>query len=196
MPISRWINLRKFFTLAQISPKRCQITILSSYPPKEKMLRIVIWHLFWGDLCQSEKLSEIRPHLRTYHVVSWWQFMKTQENKDMITTSETISSHWNNTATVVLMAKGEKERNGRFISPIAFLYVLKSKWEFCFTAYWSCSFLLQTYIQGSRVGIWTAHCEIAEICSHGIFLGYFLMFLSFSWYCFSLYLSLQNSEKL
>ena len=60
----------------------------------------------------------------------------------MITTSETISSHWNNTATVVLMAKGEKERNGRFISPIAFLYVLKSKWEFCFTAYWSSSFLL------------------------------------------------------
>ena len=40
------------------------------------------------------------------------------------------------------MAKGEKERNGRFISPIAFLYVLKSKWEFCFTAYWSSSFLL------------------------------------------------------
>ena len=85
-----------------------------------------------------------------------WKFMK----KDMITTSETISSHWNNTATVVLMAKGEKERNGRFISPIAFLYVLKSKWEFCFTAYWSSPFLLQTYIQGSRVGIWTTHCVI------------------------------------
>ena len=124
-----------------------------------------------------------------------WQFKKTQENKDMIITSETISSHWNNTATVVLMAKGEKERNGRFISSIAFLYVLKSKWEFCFTAYWSSPFLLQTYIQGSRVGIWTAHCEICwDLVTWYIFRQCTLKY--FSWYCPSLYFSLQYSENL
>ena len=27
------------------------------------MLRIVIWYLFWGDLSESEKLSEIKPPL-------------------------------------------------------------------------------------------------------------------------------------
>ena len=34
-------------------------------PPKEKMLTRVIWHLFFGDLSQSEKLSEIKPPLAT-----------------------------------------------------------------------------------------------------------------------------------
>ena len=31
------------------------------YPPEEKMLSVVIWHLFFGDLSQSErKNSEIK----------------------------------------------------------------------------------------------------------------------------------------
>ena len=33
------------------------------YPPKEKMLRGVIWHPIFEDLSQSEKLSEIKPPL-------------------------------------------------------------------------------------------------------------------------------------
>ena len=33
------------------------------YPPKEKMLRIVIWHLFLQHLSQCEKLSEIKAPL-------------------------------------------------------------------------------------------------------------------------------------
>ena len=37
-------------------------------PPKGKMLRIVIWHLFFRDLNQSEKLSEIEPPLKENHV--------------------------------------------------------------------------------------------------------------------------------
>ena len=36
------------------------------YPPKEKMLRGVSWHLFFGDLSQSEKLSKIKPPLGSY----------------------------------------------------------------------------------------------------------------------------------
>ena len=28
------------------------------------MLKIVIWHVFWGDLSQIEKVSEIKPPLR------------------------------------------------------------------------------------------------------------------------------------
>ena len=34
------------------------------YPHKEKMVRVVIWQLFFGDLSQSEKLSEIKPPLK------------------------------------------------------------------------------------------------------------------------------------
>ena len=30
---------------------------------KEKMLRVVFWHPVFGDLSQSEKLSEIKPPL-------------------------------------------------------------------------------------------------------------------------------------
>ena len=33
------------------------------YPPKEKMLRVVIWHLFFADLSQRGKLSGIKPPL-------------------------------------------------------------------------------------------------------------------------------------
>ena len=33
------------------------------YPPKEKMLRIVIWNIVLGDLSQYEKLPEIKPLL-------------------------------------------------------------------------------------------------------------------------------------
>ena len=36
------------------------------YSPKEKMLRVEIWHLFFGDLSQSEKLSEIKLPLYKY----------------------------------------------------------------------------------------------------------------------------------
>ena len=32
------------------------------YPPKEKMLRVVIWQLFFfRDLSQNQKLSDIKP---------------------------------------------------------------------------------------------------------------------------------------
>jgi hypothetical protein len=33
------------------------------YPPKEKMLRIVILHPFFGDFCQSEKKNLRLSHL-------------------------------------------------------------------------------------------------------------------------------------
>ena len=52
-----------FFTLAQISKKRCQITLLrisSTYvdSPQESDLAPLL-----GDLIQSKKLSEIKPPL-------------------------------------------------------------------------------------------------------------------------------------
>ena len=39
----------------------CQFIFVRDFPqfPNEKMLRIVIWHFFFRDLSQSEKLSEI-----------------------------------------------------------------------------------------------------------------------------------------
>ena len=40
--------ISEIFSLWLISPKkRCQITLLSTIVPKEKLLRRVIWHLFW-----------------------------------------------------------------------------------------------------------------------------------------------------
>ena len=36
------------------------------YPPKEKMLRRVIWQLFFGDLNQSEKILDIKPLSTTF----------------------------------------------------------------------------------------------------------------------------------
>jgi hypothetical protein len=51
----------RFFLCLQ-SPKKGAKT-RELYPPKEKMLSIVIRHLFFGDLSQSEKLSEIKPLL-------------------------------------------------------------------------------------------------------------------------------------
>ena len=53
----RWLNLRKFFTWAQISKQRCQIKALSTFFFDEW------WNLFLGGLSPSEKLSEIKPPL-------------------------------------------------------------------------------------------------------------------------------------
>ena len=52
-----------FFILAQISPKMCPKLSCALSMYKEKMLIIVILHLFGGDLRQSEKQSEIKPPL-------------------------------------------------------------------------------------------------------------------------------------
>ena len=48
-------RLLEFFTLAQISPKRCQITI--------QFAQGSFGHLFLGDLSQNEKKSKIKPPL-------------------------------------------------------------------------------------------------------------------------------------
>ena len=45
------------------SPKKVPNHHPECYPPKEKMLRIVIWNLFFWDLSQIKKLSEIKPPL-------------------------------------------------------------------------------------------------------------------------------------
>ena len=51
------VNIQKFLPRTEL------------YPSKEKMLRIVIWHLFWGDFSQNEKLSEIKPPLIKHHML-------------------------------------------------------------------------------------------------------------------------------
>ena len=63
--IARWLNLRKFFTLLKSPQKKCQklSRALFKYLLSEKMLWIVIWPLFLGDLSQSVKVSEIKPPL-------------------------------------------------------------------------------------------------------------------------------------
>ena len=57
------IILEKFSLWLKSPQKRCQITP-RHYPPKEKMLRRLIWHLaYFGDLSESKTLSEIEPPL-------------------------------------------------------------------------------------------------------------------------------------
>jgi hypothetical protein len=41
------LNLRAVFTLSQISKKKVPNHSPEQYPPKEKILRGVIWYLFW-----------------------------------------------------------------------------------------------------------------------------------------------------
>ena len=43
---------------------------LSHYAAKEKMPRGLIWHPFWGDLIQSQKLAEIKPALKPTWIFS------------------------------------------------------------------------------------------------------------------------------
>ena len=45
------------------------------YPPKEKMVRIVIWYLFFGHFSQSENLSEMKPPLKFEPKRKWCLFM-------------------------------------------------------------------------------------------------------------------------
>ena len=52
-----------FFTLTQIFKKKVSNQSPEHYSPKEKMLRKVIWHLFFGDLSEGENLFEIGPPL-------------------------------------------------------------------------------------------------------------------------------------
>ena len=59
-----WLNLRKFFILAQISPKKVPNHNPKPYPLKKEEAEYSLWHLFLGDLSQSEKLSEIKPPLK------------------------------------------------------------------------------------------------------------------------------------
>ena len=52
--------------LYQSVSKMCQIIILSTIHLKEKMLTVVIWHIFWR-WDQIEELSEIMPPLSNFH---------------------------------------------------------------------------------------------------------------------------------
>ena len=75
-----WLNLRKIFT--QISINVCQITTLSNIHIKKIAQGCNLAPIF-GDLSQSEKLSEIKPHLEK----------KTQMHKNKNEPCEMISTH-------------------------------------------------------------------------------------------------------
>ena len=49
------------------------------YPSKEKILRRVIWHLFFWDLSQSEQLSEIKPPQKILGLI----FAKSTQNPNL-----------------------------------------------------------------------------------------------------------------
>ena len=53
----------KFYFGSNLKKKKVPNHSPEQYPPKEKMLRIVISTFFSGELRQSEKLSEIKPSL-------------------------------------------------------------------------------------------------------------------------------------
>ena len=59
----RWLNLRKFFILAQISQKMSQTTI-------HQKRKCSGYAHFWDDLSQSEKLSQIKPPLTFFKMYS------------------------------------------------------------------------------------------------------------------------------
>ena len=44
------LNLRIFFLIWLKSPSKGAKNYPEHYPPKEKILRIVIWHIFWGEI--------------------------------------------------------------------------------------------------------------------------------------------------
>ena len=44
---------------------------VQNHDPKEKMLRIAIWHFFSGDLSQSKKLSENKQPLMVCVIISF-----------------------------------------------------------------------------------------------------------------------------
>ena len=60
---SKWLNLRKFFP----SSKKCAKSLSWTFPLKEKMLRIMIWHIFWR-MEPKWKKSEIKltSYIRHY----------------------------------------------------------------------------------------------------------------------------------
>ena len=59
-----WLNLRIFFILAQISPKKVPNHNPKQYALKKKRLSIAFGIFFLGDLSQIKKLSEIKPPLK------------------------------------------------------------------------------------------------------------------------------------
>ena len=59
-----WLNLRNFFILAQISPKKVPNHNPKQYALKKKRLSIAFGIFFLGDLSQIKKLSEIKPPLK------------------------------------------------------------------------------------------------------------------------------------
>ena len=68
MAFQRWLNLRYSFTLAQISPKMCQITILSIFFWVDSAQDTDLAHLL-EDLNKSEKLSKIKPPLKEFELL-------------------------------------------------------------------------------------------------------------------------------
>jgi hypothetical protein len=58
-----WLNLRKIYTLTQISPKKVPNHNPERYLPKEKMLRVVIWQLVLENFNRIEKKSQIKQPL-------------------------------------------------------------------------------------------------------------------------------------
>ena len=64
--------------------------ITEYYPPEEKMLRIVIWYLFFGNFSQSETLSEIKPPLKDPVIQECRLRPKEQEGTDLGADTEGI----------------------------------------------------------------------------------------------------------
>ena len=59
------------------------------YPPKENMLRIVIWHLFFGDGAEVKNISEIKPPLtQNFH----WTGRRGEKSNDSDTNTVTLNS--------------------------------------------------------------------------------------------------------
>ena len=67
--------ISEHFPLCAHLPKNVQTHYSEHNPPKEKVLRKVIWHIFW-KWSQSERLSGIKPPLVMFnsHLIRFWNY--------------------------------------------------------------------------------------------------------------------------
>ena len=72
------------FTLWLTSLKKLLNYDPEHYPTREKMLRVVIWHLLFGDVSQSEKLFEIKLPLSKLGITISDIFEKTLSNTQIL----------------------------------------------------------------------------------------------------------------
>ena len=80
VPIKGGLISERFLIWLQ-SPKKVPNHSPQHYPPREKLLKAVIWHLFFGDWSKNEKVSDIKPPLLRHDTTKPLSIQYVQLNK-------------------------------------------------------------------------------------------------------------------